>query len=276
MFCRLPRPTGFKIYHNVYPYKSPAEIKALTGCNAVVNGQFFESNGSPSMNLKVNGALISYEAAYDGYGWDNKDTIMTLTKLLDGYDNFISCTLLVKNGLKSTLYYPKEIDGSRGRLAIGFRSDGSMIIACLPDGSAEACTIEKLQDFMISLGCTSAIALDGGSSTTLVSDICAIIGEKEHIPYYLCLYGNIEKIQVPVSTVYRVQVGAFKFKDGAAIIRDKIRALPDPLRAGYANAYIRYIAPYHKVQVGAFSSRENAQKVVTDLASHKFIGFVTT
>jgi cell division septation protein DedD len=56
----------------------------------------------------------------------------------------------------------------------------------------------------------------------------------------------------------------------------KIKALPDTINAGYKNAYVRKVGSYWKVQVGAFSVKTNAARVVHDLANKGYNAFVTT
>lgn len=44
---------------------------------------------------------------------------------------------------------------------------------------------------------------------------------------------------------------------------------------GYDNAYVRYIKPYYKVQVGAFSVYENAKNMLNDLKNKGYNAFIT-
>jgi N-acetylmuramoyl-L-alanine amidase len=56
----------------------------------------------------------------------------------------------------------------------------------------------------------------------------------------------------------------------------KIKGLPDAINAGYRNAYVRKVGSYWKVQVGAFSVKANATRVVNDLKSKGYNAFITT
>ena len=67
---------------------------------------------------------------------------------------------------------------------------------------------------------------------------------------------------------------AFSKKTNADALQERIRKLPDTIGAGYANAYVRQINNLYKVQVGAFSKKENAQKVVNDLKSKGYEPFI--
>ena len=55
-----------------------------------------------------------------------------------------------------------------------------------------------------------------------------------------------------------------------------IQALPDEINAGYKNAYVRLINGLYKAQVGAFSVRGNAEKVLNDLVLKSIQAFITT
>lgn len=59
--------------------------------------------------------------------------------------------------------------------------------------------------------------------------------------------------------LYRVQTGAFRNKDYAAGLREKLRM------DGYADAYVKAADGYYKVQVGAFHSLANADRLSAEL-----------
>lgn len=48
------------------------------------------------------------------------------------------------------------------------------------------------------------------------------------------------------------------------------------LGASYKSAYVRYVAPYYKVQVGAFTIKQNAINMMNDLKSKGYNAFITT
>ena len=59
--------------------------------------------------------------------------------------------------------------------------------------------------------------------------------------------------------LYRVQTGAFRKKEYADGLREKLRA------DGYADAYVKAADGYYKVQVGAFRSLANADRLSAEL-----------
>ena len=73
-----------------------------------------------------------------------------------------------------------------------------------------------------------------------------------------------------------MQIGAFKYRENAEIYKNIIKGLNDTIGAGYKNAYVRMIDGIYKVQVGAFSHKENAENVLKDLRKKGFNPFITT
>lgn len=62
-----------------------------------------------------------------------------------------------------------------------------------------------------------------------------------------------QKPQVEVAVPFKVQVGAFKSKTNAEVLRDKLK------KQGYKDAFVKTINGWHKVQAGAFSNKANAE-----------------
>ena len=79
---------------------------------------------------------------------------------------------LVKDGAVDYSSFSGDSNAStrRARTAIGIKSDGSVIFYTLDGGKSGysvGCTLEQTAMRLIELGCVSAIALDGGGSTTI-------------------------------------------------------------------------------------------------------------
>lgn len=73
------------------------------------------------------------------------------------------------------------------------------------------------------------------------------------------------------STLYRVQVGAFRQKDNADALLKKLKA------AGFSDAFIVQVDNgLLRVQIGAFAVKANADKRLKDAQAKGFDGFVTT
>ena len=79
-------------------------------------------------------------------------------------------TLIVKDGQVAP--FTSNITGKAQRTAMGLSPDGETLYLVTIDGREEDCvgfTQTDLAEFMISIGCSDAINLDGGGSTTMVT-----------------------------------------------------------------------------------------------------------
>lgn len=280
MIYKVSNLKKIKIYMNRYPYKTAEEIKKELDCDLIFNGQFFNmKDGSPCQTLKVDGEILSYEGVdYTGFGW-NGDGSEGLIWTNDRFavDNLMTCNALLRNGQKLSLDGLPE-NTKRGKMAMG-TGGGCLYVFGAQDGTEDICTLNTLQDHFLKLGCTHAMALDGGGSVTLLGNKGCL--EQKRFPLYIfvCVWGDIEELPRSVlgddgKTIYRVQCGAFVKQASAVAYRDKIRALDDNIGAGYANAYVRKVGLFYKVQVGAYSKIESAQRVQADLQGMGVSAFI--
>ena len=159
------KPSKIAIYVNS-SRKSISAIKRELGCDAIINGGLYDmSTWTPCGFLRVDGATKHRESWFTigcGWGEDNK-LVMTHSDNMDNFRNYLSCVALIYGG-DNALYYDKAtLGGRRGRSAIGMKADGTLVLYCTQDG-LDATTPEQLQTQMLSLGCVSALMLDGGAS----------------------------------------------------------------------------------------------------------------
>ena len=68
---------------------------------------------------------------------------------------------------------------------------------------------------------------------------------------------------------YRVQAGAFRRKEGANLIEEKIK------KTGHTDVFVRLLNGLYKVQVGAYSQKGNAEATVRKLKAAGITCFVT-
>lgn len=183
------KPSKIKIYVNTQR-KSMAQVKSETGCTHIINGGIYNmSSFVPYCHLKVDGKILAKDQyTYWGYGSDGKT--LTLSNDINAYDNYISCVNMVRDGKAQTMYVNSELQGRRGRTAIGLMPDGRVILYCAPDGS-EAKTPEELQAYFVSLGAESAIMLDGGGSAQCDFDGQAITSDRI-VHNFICLWDEPE------------------------------------------------------------------------------------
>jgi len=190
------KPTKILLYTTTAKNKKTAkQVKTATGCDIVINGTLYNmSSFDPVCNVKADKKILSKnQYTYAGYGWNNNTGNMVMTTDMDSYDNYISCVCLVNYGQKQTMYGTDGLEGVRGRTAIGFKKDGTMVIYVSRDGqsgSYGACSLETLQTRMLNLGCYTALNLDGGGSSQFLSDEDKVSSTRK-VQNYLCIW--IEK-----------------------------------------------------------------------------------
>lgn len=230
----------------------------------ITNGGFFSmSNGVTCFGLTDEFNKISVSNYYGVGITDNKNLIYSKSQSL--FRDFISAyPPLIVNGSKSSINYAKELDYNARRTCIGWNSDNYYIVAVDSPGL----NYKSLQSIFLELNADYAINLDGGGSTRLLID-----GDRKTSQIYARPVDNVMCIYLnkPVSrTIYRVQVGAFLFKNNANNLLNELRYY------GYNDAYITKVGLYYKVQVGAFSVKLNAERLKDKLTALGYKPFIST
>lgn len=168
--------------------KTIAQVKAETGCDAVINGGLYNmSNTKPVCRLRVDGKTLADDGyKYWGYGWNT--TAPVLTEDLNAYDNYICCVNMVKNHNAQTMYVSADLKGSRQRTAIGTFDDGRIWLFAQ---QTPALTPEQLQSYALSIGVKDAVMLDGGASTQcIVPD--GVLTSSRKVHNYICVWKEDE------------------------------------------------------------------------------------
>lgn len=147
-------------------YKTIAQIKAETGCTAIINGGLFNTNTFKATgNLKADGVEIVREwDAAQGFYWSGTDPLRFGWHDMKAIDNFICCVAMVENGAALDMEYPAEMGGARQRTALGVFPDGDVWLYASQGNT----TPERLQQIAIEAGVQHAIMLDGGGSTQCI------------------------------------------------------------------------------------------------------------
>lgn len=184
------KPTKVSIYINSGK-KTAAQIKAETGCTALINGGLFNmSTYKPVCHLKVDGqVLASDQYKYWGLAWNNADSI-AMVEDYSKYSNYICCVSMVRDGKADTMYYDAALGGARQRTAFGVFADGRVWMYA--DTAAK--TPENLQKIALDAGVKHAIMLDGGGSTQGISPT-GTVSASRIVQNYICVWSNdqIEK-----------------------------------------------------------------------------------
>lgn len=80
---------------------------------------------------------------------------------------------------------------------------------------------------------------------------------------------EVEKEAAADKKYYRVQAGAFRRKEGANLMADKIK------KTGHTDVFVKLLNGLYKVQVGAYSQKSNAEATVKKLKAAGISCFIT-
>lgn len=175
-------PERVSIYINTQK-KTTAQIKAETGCTALINGGLFNmSTFKPVCHLKADGKVLSKDRwKYWGFGWDTNE--LRLVPDDSAYQNYIACLCIVRDGKAEPLLYPAELGGYRPRTALGTFEDGRVWLYA--DSTKR--TPQQLQQFALSCGVKNCLMLDGGGSTQGASPT-ETINAGRIVHNYICVW----------------------------------------------------------------------------------------
>ena len=185
------KPTRVSIYVNTNR-KTLAEIKAETGCTAIINGGLYNmATFKPVCQLKVDGqVLASDKYTRLGLAWDDND--LTMTKTPDNHQNYITCVAMVWDGKPATLYYGTELGGLRPRTALGVFWDGRIWLYAEKPGK----TPQELREAALAAGVRHAIMLDGGESTQGISPAGTVTSDRI-VHNCICVWAENESEEEP-------------------------------------------------------------------------------
>ena len=233
----------------------------------IINGGIFHlADGQTYFNYRDEGETIS------GWHWYTAGMGIADGELKYGgistekWTDFVSAyPPLIVDGKALPIEYANELDGNKRRSILAYNADTVFLIAVGLPGLP----YNTIQKVLLVMGVDYAIALDGGGSTKILQDGKSITSTLYNRPV-----DNV--VAVWLKDLKRIQVGAWKNKLYATAMLLKVRALPDPIKAGYKNARLVYVDGWWKVQVGAFYDDAGVQRVVNDLATHGITGTYIT
>ena len=264
--CAEPKETLISYYN-----RQTNKPTLLSNC-----GFFAMSTGVPVFNFIDEGTVKSDNTMYRwgmGIPSDHKSIQYGCIDHNTNWTDFISgYPVLLDNGNKCDFSYAKNLNYKAKRTFIGY-NDEYVFLGTI-EGSGM--TFPEMQNYLLKLGMKYAINLDGGGSTKILYKGDCVTDKSVNRPVDNVLAIYLKEEKPLVKTIYRVQTGAFGNEKNAIAYRDRIRAIPDDIRAGYANAYVRLIDGLWKTQVGAYSVKANAERVVADLKRKGFNSFITT
>ena len=160
-----------------------SEAGAQAGAIAAINGSFFDTKvGGSTVFFKKDGEIINpTRVGFNeyrenaGFALDarNRPSIVARPEAgwesLAGFSSVLaSGPLLIQDGQLVEQQQNPFNDNRHPRTAIGLTSDGRLLAVVVDGRSADAfgMSIPELAELMAALGCTSAMNLDGGGSST--------------------------------------------------------------------------------------------------------------
>lgn len=175
--------------------KSVAQVKKSTGAQYVLNGGLYNMvTGKPLCKLRVDGKTYADDKyGYWSYAWNTgSDIAMIHSDRLPQYQNGIACVSMLKDGQNTLMNYNADLGGSRQRSAIGLDISGNLVLYCDKTGK----TMEQLREIMRGYGCTSAISLDGGTSTSGDFNGQTVTTARK-VANYLCVFVKENEVKCP-------------------------------------------------------------------------------
>lgn len=165
-----------QLYNNTKK-KSIVQVKKETGADYAINGGIFSfSTFKPFGNTKSNGVVLCdpHYGEY-GFGWDIGPDIKYEVLPNSKRKNYLGCVGMILNGTKQKLRYNRDMGGTRQRSAIGLDGKGNFIMyAC--NGSNNK-SPQKLQTYCLNMGWKQGLMLDGGGSTSLLTNSKKLVSE---------------------------------------------------------------------------------------------------
>lgn len=241
----------------------------------LINGGFFAlSTGETVFDYIDNGQRISSNNTVE-YGFG----ITHAGKLLYGKENEENWTDFV------TAYPPLVINGKKQKIAIESSIAGKARRTILGYDDTYIYTISvdnpgitlvEAAELSYNVGCKYAINLDGGGSTRLLYQGKAYATAEWNRPVdnVVAIYTKKgNSININTTTIQEI----YRVQVGAFSSKtnaDNYCKIIQMLGGIYQNAYVRFVSPYYKVQVGAFSIKENAINMAQDLKAKGCNAFI--
>jgi len=245
--CKQPKETLKSFYD-----------RQTTKPDFIINGGFFNmADGKTIFNFTDEGKnIVSGHWTEVGMGIVGGNTLEYGNVRSRSWRDFIAAyPPLIENGKAVPITFATEINYKARRSVLAYDKENVYLIAVESGGM----TFQAVQTVLLGMGVTYAINLDGGGSTKILQK-----GKSITSTAYNRAVDNVVAVYLKK---HRVQVGAWKTKKYAVNMQKKIRALPDRIIAGYADARLVYVDGWWKVQTCSMSTREAAERVKADLAT---------
>lgn len=270
--CKDPRET-------IGNFVSRQKVKPDYICNA---GFFNMKNGNTIFNVVEEFSRKSnYQYYKDGIG--TKDGINLVYGNVDdgGYKDFVTgYPCLVENNNVLPLTYAKEISYRAARTALGY-NDTHVYIVCIDKGNGKpGMSLTELANYMKSIGCKYAVNLDGGGSSRLHgpdNKPINVPSENRAVDSVFCVY--LKKVRQNSAVMELARCGIITDTDyWNGVMNGDIKLSTSNLEALMKKMadtlQLCQLDNLYRVQVGAFSKKENAKNMLEDLKDKGFSGYI--
>ena len=172
-----------------------SQVRKRTGADVVINGSLYDSNKwAPNCDVKADGKVLNDDKyAYRGLGWNSGEGAfhVVTSAEMESYDNFLSCVLLVWNGVAYPYHADAAVSRKSGRTVLLGLKDGSTVLRCFPDGDLSK-TPKELQTALLGEFPTVdwALMLDGGGSVQLSQEGDEYIYSTRRVQWQLRRHGG--------------------------------------------------------------------------------------
>ena len=197
--------------------KTASQVRKLTGADVVINGSLYDAGKwAPNCDVKADGKVLSDDKySYRGLGWSSGEGVFHVVTSADmrSYDNFLSCVLLLWNGVAYPYHADAAVSRRSGRTVIIGLEDGTTVLRCFPDGRLGKTPAELQAAILREFPAVSwALMLDGGGSVQLSQEGSEYIYSTRRVHNYLCFWRADPE---PKGEKPMVEINAYsKAKDG--------------------------------------------------------------
>ena len=271
--------------------KTASQVRKLTGADVVINGSLYDSNRwVPNCDVKADGKVLSDDKySYRGLGWSSGEGAFHLitSAEMGKWDNFLSCVLLLWNGVAYPYHADAAVSRRGGRTVIICLKDGTTVLRCFSDGPLGKTPAELQAAILREFPAVSwALMLDGGGSVQLSQEGDEYIYSTRRVQNYLCFWRadpepKGEKPMVEINAYSKAKDGGkrlssnfkvreFACKDGsdAVLVAPRLVMVLQSIRSHFGAPVTissAYRTPQYNTKVGGVSHSQHCYGTAADI-----------
>lgn len=272
--------------------KTASQVRKLTGADVVINGSLYDSNRwVPNCDVKADGKVLSDDKySYRGLGWSSGEGAFHLitSAEMGKWDNFLSCVLLLWNGVAYPYHADAAVSRRGGRTVIICLKDGTTVLRCFSDGPLGKTPAELQAAILREFPAVSwALMLDGGGSVQLSQEGSEYIYSTRRVHNYLCFWRadpepKGEKPMVEINAYSKAKDGGkrlssnfkvreFACKDGsdAVLVAPRLVMVLQSIRSHFGAPVTissAYRTPQYNTKVGGVAHSQHCYGTAADIS----------